>query len=193
MDTKRLLLWALLAAAMAGCPSAPTALPDDDAAATDGGLPTRGGGGLPTRPTSTADREPDPEPEPAAEPLTDFEEAMSLTWRRWQVRNAGSDNEWGYYEYVSFNEDRTACRWKYGQDSSTSLTDEVFDESDYPFWEITRELYGGNYFLVEVEGSGLDYEFDFVRNRLYPSGFDTLIFAPTTDGKSCFVRGGASY
>jgi len=128
------------------------------------------------------------------EPLTDLEEALAGTWRRYHVKNSGYSSEYSYYEYVSFNENRTACRWKYGEKSSSSSTDEVFESSDYPDWRIAEELSGaGAAFRVVVEGRGLDYVFDFARNIVYPAGFETLVFGPTTDGKSCVYRGGASY
>lgn len=177
----------------AGCLSVP---PED----TDGALPTRptesatGGSGLPTRPSGPTQTSPgSTAAAPAPEPLTDFEDALAGTWRRYHVKNKGYSSEYSYYEYVDFNENRSACRWKYGEESSTSSTDRVFDESDYASWRISQELTGGARYKVFVEGSGLEYVFDFGRNIVYPYGFDTLVFTPNTDGKSCVARDGPSY
>lgn len=188
---------AILLALVVSVPGCTTPTPEspEDSSATSA-LPARSGKTTSVVPAVTTSIPASTTPAataPAPDPLTDFEEALVGTWQRWQVRNSGSSNEWGYYEYLSFNEDRTACRWKYGQESSSDSDDGLFDSNDYPDWRITDELYGGNYFKVEVAGAGLDYEFDFVRNRVYPAGYDTLIFGPATDAKSCFVRDGPSY
>jgi hypothetical protein len=144
--------------------------------------------------TTGATGTPPPTPTQTPEPLTDFEQAVAKTWRRYHVSNSGERNEYEYYEYVDFEENRTACKWKYGEKSSTSSTDDVFSEGDYPHWEIAEQLSGGGErYRVVVEGRGLDYVFDFVQNRVYPEGSETLVFSPNTDGKSCVHRGGASY
>lgn len=164
----------VLAVALAGCL---TAAPDG-----------------PRSPSGSDSPDPDSTDSSEVEPLTDFEDSLSGTWRRYHVKNSGYSSEYSYYEYVSFNEDRTACKWKYGEKSSSASTDEVFDEGDYSHWEIAQQLPGGGAsFRVVVEGRGLDYVFDFTKNIMYPAGYDTLVFGRNTDGKSCVYRDGASY
>lgn len=186
----RIVLLAALLVPFGGCTTAP--VPDEPPAdvipATQEGrttpLPTRPGGTLPTGAS--------PSPTSALKPLSDFEDQLAGTWRRYHEKNSGEWNEYWYYEYIDFNEDRKACIWRYGYESSSDSDEGLFDSNDYSPWEITREM-SGNSFLVTVKGRGLDYVFDFTRDRVYPSGFDTLIFVPTTDGKSCVARDGPSY
>ncbi|MBI2077618.1 MAG: hypothetical protein HYT80_04490 [Euryarchaeota archaeon] len=168
-----------LTASLAGCVTEAPAPP----AADDVGATTQ-----PVPPKTTSDAP------AAAGPLSDFEEALEGTWRRYHVKNKGYSSEYSYYEYVAFNADRTACRWKYGEESSSSSTDRVFESSDYPDWRIAGQLSGGGEsYRVVVDGRGLDYVFDFLEDIVYPAGFETLVFGRTTDGKSCVYRGGASY
>lgn len=180
----RFALLAALVVPFAACatPGPASDMPTDDVdPRTDSG----GTAPLPTEPDETAATG-------GVDPLSDFEEQLAGTWRRYHEKNSGEWNEYWYYEYIDFNEDRKACIWRYGYESSSDSDEGLFDSNDYAPWGITREL-SGNSFLVTVQGRGLDYVFDFTHDRVYPSGFETLVFVPTTDGKSCVAREGPSY
>lgn len=167
----------------AGC-----ATPSDD------GAPAAGSGSTPPTPTSADGPTPapststrDPTPSPAIEPLTFIEEELAGTWVRLQVRGAGGSNEWRYWTYTAFLEDRTMCEWKHGQESSTDSDDGDYDYAEYGPWSVTEERGGGEY-LVEAEGAGIEWVFDHSNDRVWLFGFSDLQSSRATDGKTCSVR-----
>lgn len=172
----------LLAAAVSGC-ATPSA-GDDPAATPSSATPP---GGSPTPASPSVPSTPATPPAAAIEPLSFIEEELAGTWVRYHTRNRGESNEWGYYQYVAFLEDRTMCEWKHGRESSTDSDDGDYDYAERSPWAVAAERGGGEY-LVTAEGSGLEWVFDHSADRVWPLGYETLWRQRATDGKTCDVR-----
>lgn len=171
---------AALALLAAGCATPEGPAPDEPTATgTPTGSPAAVSPEVMTLPPTTSS--------PEEEPLSFIEQELLGTWVRLQVRGAGGSNEWRYWSYTAFLDDRTMCEWKHGQESSTDSDDGDYDYVEYGPWEVTEDRSGGEY-LVEAEGAGIQWVFDHSNDRMWLFGFSDLQSTRATDGKTCSVR-----
>lgn len=175
---------ALLLTGCAGAP--PDSPPPPGASPTDTSHPTPTASNSAPFPPPSATPATTP-PAPPVEPLTFIEEELAGTWTRVHIKNRNDDNEWRYWSYLAFLDNRTMCEWKHGQESSTDSDDDDYDYDQHGPWRVSEERGGGEY-LVAAEGAGIEWVFDHSNDRLWLAGFSDLQYARATDGKTCYVR-----
>lgn len=107
--------------------------------------------------------------------LSFYEEQLVGTWYRYHSYDGSS-------RYVVFRADRTACKWE--EANGSNLRTDVRSYSDWHIAENT--ISSTKRMTVIVSGAGLDYEFDYLNDYMYPKGYrSNLKHFPNTDGKSC--------
>ncbi|MFH1288325.1 MAG: hypothetical protein ABII25_06480 [bacterium] len=113
--------------------------------------------------------------EESVKALSFFEEALVGLWARYHSYD-------GSTKYIRLNADRTGCKWEEASGSNYRK-----NKSSYPYWEITEETSTANLFKVTIQGSGITggYRFDYPTNALYPSGYSSLKYYPSSSGKVC--------